>query len=65
MKGYAPGWQIRCASCGRTKDAGEAGITRLGAASTGKRVLGWCKQCCSLRFLILEEAERGIPEFSR
>jgi hypothetical protein len=43
--GYAPGWQLRCTTCGHTRDAGEAGIVRIGASSGGKRTLGRCSAC--------------------
>jgi hypothetical protein len=52
--GYAPGWQIRCPACGRTADAGRAGIVRAGAASIGKLTLGYCSQCRRLRWLAVE-----------
>ncbi|MFO0891237.1 MAG: hypothetical protein U0790_19100 [Isosphaeraceae bacterium] len=54
MKGYAPGWQVRCTRCGRTRDASEAGITRVGAWSWKKYTLGWCAHCRWLRFLAIE-----------
>lgn len=46
----APGWTIQCPKCGLSKPYGAArwGIlrpVRLGAASIGKRTLGWCSQC--------------------
>jgi hypothetical protein len=58
--GFAPGWQIRCPSCGRTADASEAGIVRVGAASVGKRILGRCTQCKRLRWLALERKSQPI-----
>jgi hypothetical protein len=29
MKGYAPGWQLRCTKCGATWSAAESGIFRI------------------------------------
>ena len=61
MRGYAPNWVIRCPRCGRSGDAAEAGVVRIGAASNGKRVLGRCQACGRLRWLVLEkltDAER-------
>lgn len=52
--GFAPGWRLRCAKCGWSADAGEAGIVRIGAASFRKRVLGTCGQCGRVRLLALE-----------
>jgi hypothetical protein len=52
--GFAPGWQLRCPRCGRTGDASQAGIIRIGAASVGKRILGRCSECKRLRWLALE-----------
>ncbi len=43
--GYAPGWILRCTSCGHTGDASKAGIIRIGARSWGKRIVGHCSQC--------------------
>ncbi len=55
MKGYAPGWEIRCTNCGKTRDAGDVGAVRIGASSKGKRTLGWCSGCKWFRFLAIEE----------
>ena len=52
--GYAPGWQLRCLTCGHTGDAASSGIVRMGAASMGKRILGRCSNCGRLRWLALE-----------
>ena len=53
MRGYAPGWQVRCPKCGRTKPFAEIG-TRMGAWSKGKRILGWCRQCRRFRWVMVE-----------
>jgi len=64
MRGDAPGWQVRCVKCGRTRDASEVGITRIGAWSWKKFTLGWCSSCGRLRFLSIERkpihAEKAI-----
>jgi len=52
--GYAPDWQFRCSKCNRTRDAAEAGVVRIGAASVGKRVLGYCSGCHQFRLIRLE-----------
>ncbi len=52
--GVAPGWRARCTKCGKTRDAGAAGMTRIGAASAGKIVLGWCRGCRFLRLVAIE-----------
>ena len=52
--GYAPGWEVRCTACGTTRDAGEAGLVRVKAASIGKRTLGWCSNCRRFRVLAIE-----------
>ncbi|MFK7821308.1 MAG: transglutaminase family protein [Planctomycetaceae bacterium] len=49
----APGWRIYCATCGHSSPAATVGITRIGALSTGKRVLGFCRGCRWPRFLRL------------
>ena len=61
MKGYAPGWQLRCTRCGRTRDAGEAGLIRVGAASVAKYTLGWCSNCRWLRFVAVERKPAAPP----
>jgi hypothetical protein len=61
MKGYAPGWQIRCKKCGSTRDAADAGMIRIGAASIGKHTLGWCGKCRRLRMLIVEPKPQSPP----
>jgi hypothetical protein len=55
MKGYAPGWQIRCTKCGQTRDASEAGLVRIGALSWKKFTLGFCSHCHRLRFIAIEK----------
>ncbi len=54
-KGYAPGWQVRCPACGLTVDAGAAGLVRIGAVGTTRR-LGPCGRCERWRWLIVERA---------
>jgi hypothetical protein len=54
MKGYAPGWQVRCTRCGRTRDAGEVGITRVGAWSRKKYTIGKCSRCNRWAFVAIE-----------
>lgn len=49
----APGWRIHCPKCGRSAPAAKIGITRIGARSVGKRVLGWCSECRWFRWLSL------------
>ncbi len=54
MKGYAPGWQVRCVHCQRTRDASKVGIVRIGAWSWKHYTLGWCSGCHWLRVLAVE-----------
>ena len=62
MKGYAPGWQVRCTKCGRTRDASEVGVTRIGGWSWKRYTLGWCSYCHWLRFLAIERKPlHGAP----
>ena len=56
MKGYAPGWQVRCLSCGLKVDAGKAGIIRIRAAGKSYN-LGWCSRCRRLRCLVVERTD--------
>ena len=56
--GYAPGWRVRCRTCGATRPAGEAGIWRIGGF--GKEItLGSCSQCGRLRWLVVERDPTG------
>jgi hypothetical protein len=50
---FAPGWQIRCLTCGRTRNASEAGIVRLGARGT-KYTLAKCCGCERIRWAAIE-----------
>jgi hypothetical protein len=50
----APGWRVRCLTCGRWSPLGRTGATRLGAASKGKRTLVWCSRCRWLRCAAVE-----------
>ncbi len=45
MKGYAPGWQVRCVKCGHIRDAGEAGLVRIAAWSWKKFIVDRCPNC--------------------
>ena len=56
VSGCAPGWQVRCTKCNHVRDAGEAGMIRIGAASVGKRTFGYCEQCRGLRWMAVEGA---------
>lgn len=47
-------WQVRCPKCGQTRDAREAGVVRVFAASRGKRILARCSQCGRLRWAVVE-----------
>lgn len=51
----APDWRIHCSHCGRIAPAQKVGITRIGARSIGKMVLGWCRGCKRLRWLHLTQ----------
>jgi hypothetical protein len=50
----APGWQIRCTHCGRSKPLAAVGGIRLGAFSIGKRTIAWCSNCRRLRIAAIE-----------
>jgi hypothetical protein len=50
---FAPGWRIRCLTCGRHRDAFEAGIIRIGAYGT-KYTLARCSDCGRLRWAAIE-----------
>ena len=55
MKGYAPGWQIRCLKCGFSVDASQGGVIRIGGI--GKNyTLGKCERCGKWRILVIERA---------
>ena len=52
IRGYAPGWQLRCSRCGETRDASEAGMVRIGGLMSCK--LGYCSHCGGFRWIIVE-----------
>jgi hypothetical protein len=63
MKGYAPGWQVRCLKCGVTFDASDLGIIRV--AGFGKSYkLFWCEQCGWFRCFALERKPADLPEYT-
>ena len=61
MKGYAPGWQLRCGKCGLTFDAADLGFTFIAKITLGERRLRWCQQCRRWRWLIVEKASDPSP----
>ncbi len=65
--GFAPGWQVRCVSCGWTVPAAELGIVRVGAWSYKKFLVGRCRGCGRIRFLAVERAPapRTVPDPDR
>ncbi len=56
----AAAWEIRCLTCGQSRDAAAAGMIRVGAVGR-KRTLGWCSRCRRLRCCVVERIpERGF-----
>jgi hypothetical protein len=51
--GYAPGWQVRCRKCGKTRDAAEVGVVRGGSLKS-KLTYGWCENCRRVRTFMVE-----------
>lgn len=60
VRGIAPGWQLRCTRCDHTRDAGEAGVTRIRAVSVGKIVFGYCSHCRGFRWIALEHKPESV-----
>ncbi len=58
MKGYAPGWHVRCTKCGHTRDAGDAGYVRKSTDTEAATALSWCRGC---RWLRVHSVERKRP----
>lgn len=58
--GYAPGWQVRCVSCGWIRAAADLGLVRIGAWSWKKAIVGRCGGCGRIRLLALERGP-GTP----
>lgn len=54
-RGYAPGWRISCAKCGRSAPLDRLPVIRAGARSRGKFILGFCRGCGWLRWLRVEQ----------
>lgn len=61
MKGYAPGWQVRCLKCGLTLDAADLGWIRIRAAGRSYKLL-WCQQCGRFRCFAMERKPPDVPE---
>lgn len=53
-------WLLSCPTCGRWKPLAELGGIRIGAKSIGKRILGHCSSCGTLRMMRLEQPKQ-IP----
>ncbi|UCG32037.1 MAG: hypothetical protein JSU68_10270 [Phycisphaerales bacterium] len=53
MKDLAPGWRVRCLTCGLAIDAEQAGIIRLGGRGKSYK-LGWCSRCRRVRCFVVE-----------
>jgi len=54
-RGYAPGWRICCATCGRSAPLDRLPVVRMGAYSRGKFILGYCRGCRWFRWLRVEQ----------
>jgi hypothetical protein len=62
MKGYAPGWQVRCCTCGLTFDAADLGMVFVWKTHIGKQYkLLWCQQCRWVRWLSVENRPPDLP----
>ena len=57
-------WQVRCPSCGRTRDLQELGGYRLAPslAGAGKRTLGWCRSCRALKLVVIEPVSVHVSD---
>jgi hypothetical protein len=56
----APGWKIRCLTCGLTEDWGKFGFRR---AAVGKSyTIGWCSRCRRIRCHVIERLPRRGDE---
>jgi len=53
MKDLAPGWRVRCLTCGLAIDAGRTGIIRFGGRGKSYK-LRWCSRCRRLRCFVVE-----------
>ena len=53
----APGWVVRCLTCGLTEPWGKYGIRKFAA---GRRwTLGWCARCRWIRCHVIERRTDG------
>ena len=56
----APGWHIRCGTCGRSKTLASVGGIRIGGNRGAKKAtLGWCSGCRGLRMLSIVHESRA------
>ncbi len=51
MKIEKPDWLLECPKCGRRMPLRETVGIRIGAASVGKRLLGFCRGCKRFRMI--------------
>lgn len=61
MIDLAPGWQVRCPKCNKTRPFSTVGI-RLWAASRGKRMLVYCRDCRRFAWAFVERTPADSPE---
>ena len=54
MRKESEGWKIRCETCGQSRSVWEAGGIRWKAASVGKKMRVFCKQCGDMRTAAVE-----------
>lgn len=52
-------WLLECPKCGKRTPLSEAGGMRIGAASAGKRTLGYCTDCKRLRWARVVKDDRS------
>lgn len=62
MKGYAPGWHVRCTTCGLTRDAGDAGYVRKSTDTGATTAFAWCRGCRWLRTHAVERKRDTRPQ---
>jgi len=59
---YAPGWNVQCTRCGRTRALARVGGIRMGAnRGATKATLGWCRGCRGFRIIRLVHESRMRP----
>jgi hypothetical protein len=55
-------WSVQCPHCGCSKRLADIGGVRYAAASAGKSIVAWCRNCRRFRWALVERAVSTRPK---